>query len=192
MRLQRIILIGVWALVSLLAVAGFAAFSSGGEAVPADSSPGLDTAVGRQAGAVAAMGFSGTAGAPAVATSTTAAPAQVSGADAEERPATSGTPYLRGETLSQLEVRELVSRYFAADDVNRAMRVAWCSSGFNPGLVDPETGAVGLFPMNPVRWSALADAAGFGGSMITDAEANVAVAAHLVEQEGWGAWACRG
>jgi hypothetical protein len=191
MRLQRIILIGVWALVSLLAVAGFAAFSSGGEGAEAPPSIGTAFAVGRQAGAVAAMGFSGTAGVPSVVTSTTptiASPA----ADAERGSSTSGTPYLRGETLGQLEVRELVTRYFAADDVNRAMRVAWCSSGFNPGLVDPATGAVGLFPLDPVRWSPLAAAAGFAGAQITDAEANVAVAAHLVEQEGWGAWACRG
>ena len=59
MRARRIFLIGIWAAVSLLAVAGFAAFSSQtptpDDVLTAPAGP----AAGKQVGAVAAMAFTG-------------------------------------------------------------------------------------------------------------------------------------
>ena len=189
MRARRIFFIGTWAAVSLLAVAGFAAFSSQAPEPDEVLTAPAGLAAGKQVGAVAAMAFTGSGRAveqisppattPAV---TVAAPTS---APTPARP--SGTPFQRSGALDQIEVRQLVERHFQGDEVNRAMRVAWCESGFNPSLVDATTGATGLFPIDPETWRRLA-----GASDPTDPERNVRVAALIVAERGWTYWACRG
>jgi hypothetical protein len=95
--------------------------------------------------------------------------------------------------LSQVEVRALVSRYFAAEDVNRAVRVAWCESRFDPESSNLRTGAVGLFQHLPRYWAERADNAGFPGAEPTDPEASTAAAAWAIYHGGgWDTFACRG
>lgn len=190
MRLQRVVFIGVWALVSLLAVAGFAAFSSGNDSTDDQPIGATGSVAGRQAGAVAAMGFAGSArGTFVVPTTTAPAPSTTVASDTDEEPArrSTGTPYLRSEALDQIEVRDLLEAHFSSDEVNRAMRVAWCESGFNPNLVDPIDGSTGLFPIDSTTWQRLA-----GSADATDPERNVQVAAMIVAEQGWSYWDCRG
>ena len=95
--------------------------------------------------------------------------------------------------LSQVEVRALVSLYFEEEDVNQAVRVAWCESRFDPEAVDLTTGATGLFKHLPKYWAERAEKAGFRGAEPTDAEASVAAAAWAVyEGGGWDVFGCRG
>lgn len=93
--------------------------------------------------------------------------------------------------LSEMQVRALVSEYFREEDINRAIRVAWCESRFNPTSSNPETGGVGLFHHLPEFWPQRAEAAGFPAADPTDPEASVAAAAHAVYEEGgWAVFGC--
>lgn len=95
--------------------------------------------------------------------------------------------------LSEVEVRALVSLYFEAEDVNQAVRVAWCESRFDPDSIDRKTGGVGLFHHLPRYWAERATSAGFPGAEPTDAEASVAAAAWAVyDGGGWDVFGCRG
>jgi hypothetical protein len=90
-----------------------------------------------------------------------------------------------------VEVRDLVTRYFLPSDINRAVRVAWCASRFDPDAVNPQTGAAGLFQLDPDDFAALNDDSAAG---VLDPELNAAAAARIVyEGDGWEAFgACRG
>jgi hypothetical protein len=95
--------------------------------------------------------------------------------------------------LSQVQVRALVAKYFTTEDVNQAVRVAWCESRFDPSSTNLRTGAVGLFQHLPRYWDERADNAGFPNADPTDAEASTAAAAWAVYNEGgWDVFACRG
>jgi peptidoglycan hydrolase CwlO-like protein len=72
--------------------------------------------------------------------------------------------------------------------VEVALCVAEAESGFDPHAVNPYTGAAGVFQFIPSTWESLSEAAGWGGSSVFDAEANVAVAAWTVANVGWGPW----
>jgi hypothetical protein len=179
--------------VALLAVAGFAAFQTQGRPVPQPAAQSL----GREVGAMAGMGFNAP---PAQVAVVAATPTDVE----EDEPVTAeglmsaeadseiplDTVPTRG-WLSEMQVRALVSRYFRAEDVNRAIRVAWCQSRFNPTSTDPQTGGVGLFHHLPEFWEARAEAVDFAGADATDPEANVAAAAYAVYEEGgWAVFPC--
>ncbi len=100
-------------------------------------------------------------------------------------------PFLRRKTLTSAEITELASRYFLEDDVLRALRMAWCLSGFDPQAIDPLTGRIGLFQHDPAFWPDHAQLAGFRGYDPSDPVANTAVAGYLVyEGEGWQTWNC--
>lgn len=100
-------------------------------------------------------------------------------------------PYLRRKTLTSADVVEIASRYFLDEDVVRALRLAWCLSGFDPRAIDPLTGRMGLFQHDPAFWPDHAQLAGFRGYEPFDPVANTAVAAYLVyEGEGWQTWDC--
>ena len=95
--------------------------------------------------------------------------------------------------LSQVQVRALVSIYFAPEDVNKAVRVAWCESRFDPNSTNLRTGAVGLFQHLPQYWEERAADAGFSGAEPTDPVASTAAAAWAVYNGGgWDTFACRG
>lgn len=95
--------------------------------------------------------------------------------------------------LSEVEVRALVAAYFTAKDINKAVRVAWCESRFNPQSSDLRTGAIGIFHHLPRYWAERSTAAGFPGAQATDPEASIAAAAWAVYNGGgWDVFACRG
>lgn len=193
-----------WVLVAMLAVAGFAAFSAEDEAPTAEGASSTLTAdVGRTAGAVSALAFIGAT----EATPTTVAqlesldPTVAGGRAALGLPAEperttptdkQGGVYVRSGYLSETEVRRLVSDSFLPADVNRAIRVAWCVSAFNPAAVNPATGASGLFQHLPEHWAERSEAAGRNGASIFSPEANIAVAAWMLYElpGGWSHWDC--
>lgn len=202
MKLHRITLFAGWAVVSLLAVAGFAAFSAGGETADTDEvGPQIAAGIGHNAGAVSALTFLYLAEEPLP-----PAPDPDSGltqaleirrylAPATTAPGpqtTASGTYVRSKYLSESQVRELVARYFHPEDVNRALRIAWCESSFNPNNINPTSGAGGLFQHLPRFWGERSAAAGFPGADILDPEANVAVAAWLLYEfpGGWSHWTC--
>lgn len=205
MRIARAGLFIGWVLVAMLAVAGFAAFSAG-DATEATTGSGstLATDVGRTAGAVSALGFVGSADT----TSPTMGPRAenldptISGAGKQglsaapaDEPAPSdkrGGVFVRSGYLTETEVRELVTEFFGPDDVNRAIRVAWCVSAFNPAAVNPATGSSGLFQHVPDEWADRSAAAGHRTASIFDPKANVAVAAWMLYElpGGWSHWDC--
>lgn len=192
MTFQRIALVGGWALVSLLAVVGFATFTAPDEGQPVEVADfELPTDLGANAGAVSALAFS-----YLVEGEVERPPATL---PVDEAPATSSTPddrvgstFVRSRSLTESEVREIVGRHFHREDVNRAIRVAWCESSFNPQSVSSATGAAGLFRLDPAHWAERSALAGYTGADIFDPEANVAVAAWMVYNmpEGWTAWSC--
>jgi peptidoglycan hydrolase CwlO-like protein len=88
-------------------------------------------------------------------------------------------------------VKAFIADYFAPlgqKQVDIALCVAEAESGFDPHAENPYTGAAGVFQFIPTTWASLSEAAGWGGSSVFDAEANVAVAAWTVEYVGWGPW----
>ncbi len=196
MRLRRLSFIAGWAAVALLAVAGFAAFGTSGstQAEPDfdATEPGLGHSTGAQAGfnfSLLATQAAADAGDPATTATTVAGESEE--ASTQQSIGTIDT----GESgwLSQVQVRALVAEYFAAEDVNKAVRVAWCESRFNPTSTNLRTGAVGLFQHLPRYWEQRAENAGFAGAEPTDPEASTAAAAWAVYNEGgWDTFACRG
>jgi hypothetical protein len=200
-RIARAGLLVGWVLVSLLAVAGFAAFSANDGTDEAEAAKVGD--LGRTAGIVTALAFAGTAEttptsmAPTLDSDPTIASAAELGLLARQTTDTStsetrGGIYVRSGHLTENEVRSLVVDHFRAADVNRAIRVAWCQSSFNPAAVNPASGASGLFQHLPEDWTARADAAGHPGASIFDPTANVAVAAWMLYElpGGWSHWDC--
>ncbi|MGH8915858.1 MAG: hypothetical protein ACRDZM_15265 [Acidimicrobiia bacterium] len=193
MRLRRLSFIAGWAAVALLAVAGFAAFGTSG-GTPTD--PGFDASaadLGHDTGAQAGLTFALLAGDPAeTETLATTKETTPDGAEPDAGDASPGTIATSG-WLSQVEVRELVARYFAAEDINRAVRVAWCESRFDPDSTNLRSGGVGLFQHLPRYWAERAENAGFPDAEPTDAEASTAAAAWAVYHGGgWDVFTCRG
>jgi hypothetical protein len=93
--------------------------------------------------------------------------------------------------LSEVEVRALVSIYFEPTDVNKAVRIAWCESRFDPNATDLRTGGVGLFNHLPKYWDDRATNAGFRGADATDPEASTAAAAwEVYNGAGWQIFGC--
>lgn len=205
MRAYRIALFAGWLVVSSLAIAGFAAFRAHDPGPDGDSGDVppivVSSEIGRNAGAVAAMTFSllpegARAAAPAdfsgdlgalvgATTDTTTAPSSTS--------SSSATVVDRSQFYDESQVRGLIAQYFQPEDVNRAIRIAWCESSFNPRSVNPVTGASGLFQLDPATWAARSTAAGIPGADILDGESNVAVAAWMLYElpGGWAQWECQ-
>lgn len=203
-RIARAGLLIGWIVVAMLVVAGFAAFSADDEAEDGRAAtPTLTSDVGRTAGAVSALAFVG--GVEATTSSRVAdfeLDPTVSGA-ASFGLSVTGTPdstpsdkqggvYVRSGYLSETEMRGLVSKHFEQADVNRAIRVAWCMSSFNPAAINPATGASGLFQHLPDTWTERSVAAGHPEASIFDPAANVAVAAWMLYDlpGGWSHWDC--
>ena len=93
--------------------------------------------------------------------------------------------------------RPLVSVYFSGQLVAEALSIIRCESYGDPDVVNPASGASGLFQHMPAYWPERAAAAGFPGASIFDPEANIAGAAWLVGvsvESGlppWYFWSCR-
>ncbi len=91
----------------------------------------------------------------------------------------------------------LVAQYFPAERVEEALSVIRCESRGNPAAVNASSGATGLFQFIPSTWGWASPAAGWAGYPATNAEANVASAAWLVQssldagQPAWKHWSCK-
>jgi len=217
MRSRHFLVGARWAAVALIAFAGFAAFGAPGPTSDELWAEAAEASMGHTSGGYAGLAFamfgdegSGREGAdeaPAHAASAEAAPyramlgeaATSEGAPAEETSAdavSAAAGTIDSPTsgwLSQVEVRALVSRHFQPEDVNRAIRVAWCESRFDPDSVNLRTGGVGLFQHLPKYWEDRSKNAGLAGVEPTDPEASTAAAAwEVYKGGGWDVFGCRG
>jgi hypothetical protein len=200
MRLRRLSFVAGWAAVALLAMAGFAVFDNPEATVDELESEAAAASMGHATGAYAGLTFALLAGDPnevSVASdpADTEEPAVAEGSDpaTETEPSIGFMASAPSGWLSQVQVRALVSIYFAAEDVNKAVRVAWCESRFDPNSTNLRTGAVGLFQHLPQYWEERAAEAGFTGAEPTDPVASTAAAAWAVYNGGgWDTFACRG
>lgn len=201
MRRKRFSFLAGWLAVGVLAAAGFAAFGNVGQ--PDAEQVRLEAAansMGHASGAFAGIAFAE----PLRVRTSTVLTARVEGpAHGEEDEADTGsaadtsedtvTPRATGtitspETgwLSEVQVRALVSLYFKQADVNRAIRVAWCESRFDPNSTNLRTGGVGIFQHLPRYWEERAANAGFSDADPTDPAASIAAAAwEIYNGGGW-------
>lgn len=204
MRYRRRSFVAGWVALGLLALAGFAAFGTT-DATPEEiKAEAAAASIGRTAGAYAGLTFAlvGSDGDVTVLVAS-AAPAEeaetavsTDGTDTTAEAADSGpvsgtiaTP--TSGWLSEVEVRALVSLYFEPTDVNKAVRIAWCESRFDPNASDLRTGGVGLFNHLPQYWETRASNAGFPDAAATDAEASTAAAAwEVYNGAGWSIFTC--
>ena len=94
-------------------------------------------------------------------------------------------------SLGREAVMELIHDQFASLG-SRTEKVALCvaeaESNFDPLVVNPSTGAAGVFQFLPSTWASLSKLAGRGGHSVFEARANVGVAAWTVAEYGWHPW----
>lgn len=206
MRSRRLSFVAGWAAVALLAIAGFAAFGTpdgGSEDLEANV---VAASIGHTAGAYAGLSFAlvGDEETTAVAIADETVTEEAETAQAPQPSGDDSSATATEETahgtiaspvsgwLSEVEVRSLVKKYFEPTDVNRAVRIAWCESRFDPKAVDTQTGSIGLFGHLPRYWEERAGNAGFPGIPATDAEASTAAAAwEVYNGAGWEIFSCR-
>jgi hypothetical protein len=207
MRSRRLSFVAGWAAVALLAVAGFAAFGTPDADSEELQAEAAADSIGHTAGAYAGLNFAlvGEDGTAALAMAVVAEdteettdsdasdPNDESAGDGEDGAAAAGTIASPSSGwLSEVEVRALVELYFEPQDVNRAVRIAWCESRFDPGANDLRTGGIGLFNHLPRYWDERAANAGFAGVAATDAQASTAAAAwEVYNGAGWEIFNCR-
>jgi hypothetical protein len=85
-------------------------------------------------------------------------------------------------------MRELAARFFPSEEVEKAVLVARCESGFNPAAYNSSGPYGGLYQHLETHWETRAAAAGYPGASIFNAEANTAAAHLLWSSNGWGPW----
>ena len=195
MRYRRLSFAAGWAAVALLAFVGFAAFGNLDPTPDQLRAEAAAASIGHTAGAYAGLAFALLAGEAPESEAQPAVETVEAGSDEEasDSAAAPGTIASHTGWLSQVEVRALVSIYFDPADVNRAIRVAWCESRFDPESVDLRDGGVGLFHHLPKYWDERAANAGFAGARPTDPEASTAAAAwEVYKGGGWDVFGCRG
>lgn len=181
----------------LLALAGFAAFGTPEGTNNDISFEAAAASMGHATGAYAGLTFALFAATPEELAASTAESTDAAEANADESaeaaPASGTVATNATGWLSEVQVRALVSEYFKPEDVNTAVRIAWCESRFDPKSVNLRTGAIGLFQHLPRYWEVRADNAGFPGADPTDPEASTAAAAWAVYNEGgWDIFTCQG
>lgn len=198
MRLRRFSFLAGWVAVILLAAAGFAAFGTPQDAANDIEYEAAAASLGHTAGTYAGLTFALFADAPADSTvagsgeTSDASEAAEETAVASDSASTTGTIASPAGWLSEVQVRALVTEYFKVEDVNTAVRIAWCESRFDPEAVNLRTGAVGLFQHLPQYWEERATSAGFPGADATDPRASTAAAAWAVyDGAGWDIFGCR-
>lgn len=202
MRSRRLSFVAGWAAVALLAIAGFAAFGTPDRSPDEIQAEAAAASIGHTAGAYAGLNFAllGSDGAtaavaivaePESSTETTRTTAEAN-TDTSDESASGTIASSTSGWLSEVQVRALVELYFEPQDVNRAVRIAWCESRFDPNATDLRTGGVGLFNHLPRYWKERADNAGFPGADPTDPKASTAAAAwEVYNGAGWEIFNCR-
>jgi hypothetical protein len=135
--------------------------------------------------------------APTTAPPTTAAPAPVQAAPAaveapapepEPEPAPAPEPVAAPAPSGAAE--EAIAAWFP-ENYDRAVQIASCESGMNPGAVSRGGGNHGLFQINNVHQGAFESVTGvsfFDG--VYNAYYNAQFARHLYDNSGWSPWAC--
>ncbi len=208
---RRLSFIAGWAGLALLAVAGFATFANPSPSSQEVQVEAAAASMGHTSGAYAGLAFA-LLGENQSSTGTdievaegyldpTLETLEAAVADSSTDAGSADDTHLSDGTiaspvsgwLSEVEVRALVSLHFEPEDVNHAIRVAWCESRFDPNSVNLRTGGVGLFQHLPQYWNERAANAGFMGFEPTHAEASAAAAAWAVYNGGgWDVFGCRG
>lgn len=98
----------------------------------------------------------------------------------------------RGMGAGVEQWRSLVTAYFPADQVERALCIMSHESGGNPGAANPSSTAAGLFQFLRSTWDSMVPGDVTGGSydsgQVYNGEANVRSAAWLMAAEGWSQW----
>lgn len=205
MRSRRLSFVAGWAALALIAVAGLAAFGTTDNDPDQVQAEAAANSVGHTAGAYAGLNFVlvGAEGATAAVAMTTvpdeeadnevASTQSAESTDSSDDQSAAGTIVSPSSGwLSEVEVRALVELYFEPQDVNRAVRIAWCESRFDPNATDLKTGGVGLFSHLPRYWDERASNAGFPGIEATDPQASTAAAAwEVYNGAGWEVFSCR-
>ncbi|HXV70546.1 MAG TPA: hypothetical protein VEB69_04025 [Acidimicrobiia bacterium] len=202
MRSRRLSFVAGWAAVALLAAVGFAAFGADDVTPEELQAEAAAASIGHTAGAYAGISFAllGNDGDGAVVAAVAAEPVE-----SEQTEDTGDGTTVAGDEgsqtsvetptsgwLSEVEVRTYVKAYFEPTDVNKAIRIAWCESRFDPNAKDLRTGGIGLFNHLPKYWETRAENAGFPGADPTDPEASTAAAAwEVYHGAGWSIFSCR-
>ena len=97
--------------------------------------------------------------------------------------ATQGASKAEGGSLYQdneEQVRAALEALWPASEVERAMRVSWCESRYDPAAVEPSGDHIGTFQVDPSFW----------GPVPTDIWSQVAQALVVFQTQGWSAWSC--
>jgi len=199
MRFRRLSFVAGWAAIAVLAAVGLAAFGTSDSNAPEANVDAAAASMGHTTGAYAGLSFALLALTPDnISETSDPGPSSLEGrpsqalARSTEEPSNGTIASEASGWLSEVEVRALVSNYFNAEDVNKAIRIAWCESRFNPESVNLRTGATGMFQHLPRYWDERSTAAGFPGTELTDPEASIAAAAWAVYNGGgWDVFACR-
>ena len=127
--------------------------------------------------------------APPATTTTTVPPTTTTTTVPPTTTTTAPTGPSGSNVLTEAQVRVLVVAYFPAHEVEKAILVAKCESGFDANVRNLETGLyVGLFQHAEWVWNTRAAAAGMAGRPWWDPEANVAVSAWLLGDGDWWHW----
>jgi len=197
MRKRRYSYAAGWVAVTLVALVGFAAFSTQDPNADELRAEAAAASIGHTAGQYAGLSFavySGTASAEVVALATSEDVAEEAPAEEADTDESAQGTIVSTSTgwLSELEVRAFVEAYFEPADVNKAVRIAWCESRFDPNAIDHKTGGVGLFNHLARYWDERSSNAGFPGVEATDPEASTAAAAwEVYNGAGWEIFSCR-
>jgi hypothetical protein len=85
-------------------------------------------------------------------------------------------------------IRGLAQRYGV--DVNAALRVAGCESGFNPRAYSPAGPYGGIYQHAISYWPGRARHFGHPGASVFDPYANIDVSLRMVRAGGWSHWGC--
>ena len=200
MRSRRLSFVAGLAAFALLAIAGFAAFGTPDASPEEVQAEAAAASIGHTAGAYAGLSFAllGNGGDNTVIVATpvqapdsdaAATDAATTAVEEEDTLGTIASP--ASGWLSEVEVRALVKLYFEPTDVNKAVRVAWCESRFDPNASDLRTGGIGLFNHLPQYWPERAANAGIPDADPTDPEASTAAAAwEVYNGAGWEIFNC--
>lgn len=78
---------------------------------------------------------------------------------------------------------------FGADVAEQAVRVGQCESSLRPSATN--AGSIGVMQIHVPSHRARIARLGFTPEQMTEPAANVAVAADLYGEQGWGPWACK-
>lgn len=91
--------------------------------------------------------------------------------------------------------KDAIRQHFPAAQHNKAIAVAQCESGLNPGAVSPGGGNWGLFQVNTVH-RPMVERMGYRWEQMKDAYVNARVARVIYDDSlqrtgnGWRPWSC--